>query len=102
MERLNAKVINALICLHIEKGPVHTLGDLLEKHSFDAVPLENRSLQSSQNTTFNLSFRCKMVTFSTLAKTLRPKLLCLIPETRTQHAIQSHLHIKYKKIKYTL
>lgn len=52
MERLNAKVINALICLNIEKGPVHMLGELLEKHSFDAVHLENRSLQSSQNTTF--------------------------------------------------
>lgn len=44
MERLNAKVINALICLSIEKGPAHTLGELLEKHSFDAVHLENRSL----------------------------------------------------------
>lgn len=41
MERLNAKVINALICLHTEIGPVHMLGELLEKHSFDAVHLEN-------------------------------------------------------------
>lgn len=93
MERLNAKVINALICLNIEKGPVHMLGELLEKHSFDAVHLENRSLQSSQNTTFYWSFKCKIVTFSTLAKTLTPEPLCLIPETRAECAIQSHSYI---------